>query len=184
MKKVVKTLLEKDLLWSTNLRKLDNNKIKHAILGFFAHSGDSWYLLALLFFIWLFSRSAWHTYAAFLAAAILIQATLVLGIKFLIKRSRPSGDWGAIYRNSDPHSFPSGHATRVAMLAVLCWGLNLTGLAVILTIWVFLVSFARVILGVHYISDIVVGWLLGIGLAYMMLLLQPTLYALFPWIFF
>ncbi len=71
----------------------------------------------------------------------------MLGIKFTIKRSRPEGEWGAIYRNSDPHSFPSGHATRAIMLAVLFWGLHLTPLAIVLTLWVFLVSFCTGYLG-------------------------------------
>ncbi len=121
--------------------------------------------------------TGWHSFSP-------IQAIFVLAIKFIIKRSRPAGDWGAIYRNSDPHSFPSGHATRAAMLAVLFWGLQLNPLAILITIWVFLVSFARVILGVHYLSDIVAGWILGVLLGLSMLWLQPFFYSILPWAFF
>lgn len=184
MKEAIKRILEQDVTQSEKLRKLDENKRIHPLAVLLAHSGDSWYWLAFLFLIWLFSRSVWHTYSAFLAAAILIQAVLVLGIKFTIKRSRPEGEWGAIYRNSDPHSFPSGHATRAIMLAVLFWGLHLTPLAIVLTLWVFLVSFARVILGVHYLSDVIAGWILGIILGFGMLWLQPFLYQIFPRVFF
>ena len=184
MKEYIKRVLEKDISESQRLRSLDEKKTIHTIASFFAHSGDSWYWLVFLFLVWLFSRSVWHTYSAFLAGSILIQAVLVLGIKFIIKRSRPAGEWGAIYRNSDPHSFPSGHATRAAMLAVIVWGFHLTPLAIILTIWVLLVSFARVILGVHYLSDIFAGWVLGIIFGLCMLLLQPFFYHLLPWAFF
>lgn len=184
MNEFIKNTLSKDVSGSKQLRTLDENKTIHKIASFFAHSGDSWYWLLFLFLVWLISRSTWHTYSAFLAGSILIQAVFVLAVKFLIKRSRPAGEWGAIYRNSDPHSFPSGHATRAAMLAVIVWGLHLTPLAVILTIWVFLVSFARVILGVHYLSDVAAGWILGILLGLCMLWLQPFFYQLLPWAFF
>ena len=70
------------------------------------------------------------------------------------------------------------------MLAVLFWGLHLPPLAIILTIWVFLVSFARVILGVHYLSDVIAGWVLGVLLGFCMLWMQPALYQIFPWVFF
>lgn len=184
MKSFIKAALEKDVSLSRKIRPLGKNKFVHTLAGFFAHSGDSWYWLAFLFIIWLLTTDEWHTVSAFLAVSILIQAVLVLAIKFLIKRSRPAGEWGAIYRNSDPHSFPSGHATRAAMLAVLFWGLHLPTLAVCITLWVFLVSFARVILSLHYLSDILVGWLLGIVLGFVMLWLQPYFYQVFPWIFF
>ncbi|MGV8026860.1 MAG: phosphatase PAP2 family protein [Anaerolineaceae bacterium] len=184
MKDFIENILKKDISQSQKLRSFGENKVLHPLAVFLAHSGDSWYWLAFLFLIWIFSKSIWHTYAAFLAATILIQAVLVLAIKFAIKRSRPAGDWGAIYRNSDPHSFPSGHATRAAMLTVLFWGLHLTPLAIIVTIWVLLVSFARVILGVHYLSDVVAGWVLGVLLGFCMLWLQPVLYQIFPWVFF
>jgi len=184
MKEYMQRVLEKDVSESEKMRRLGENRAFHPLAVFLAHSGDSWYWLAFLFLVWLFSRSSWHTYSAFLAIAILIQAVLVLAIKFIIKRSRPAGDWGAIYRNSDPHSFPSGHATRAAMLAVLFWGLRLSPLAILVTVWVFLVSFARVILGVHYLSDVIAGWVLGILLGLCMLWLQPFFYQIFPWIFF
>ena len=46
-------------------------------------------------------------------------AALVLVLKFLIRRRRPEGEWGGIYRQTDPHSFPSGHAARSVLIAVL-----------------------------------------------------------------
>ncbi|HAF61660.1 MAG TPA: hypothetical protein DCK95_04980 [Anaerolineaceae bacterium] len=184
MKKELQTILEKDVTYSQRLRLLGENKILHPIAGFLAHSGDSWYWLAVLFVVWLFTDSTWHAISAFFAGSILIQAFLVLGIKFLIKRSRPAGDWGAIYRNSDPNSFPSGHATRAAMLAGLFWGMNMHPLALILTVWALLVSFARVILGLHYLSDIIAGWILGTLLTFLMLGLQPMLFQMLPGVFF
>ncbi|MGB2895278.1 MAG: phosphatase PAP2 family protein, partial [Anaerolineales bacterium] len=89
-------------------------------------------------------------------------AVLVMTIKFTIRRSRPEGDWGAVYRKTDPHSFPSGHAARAATIAILAllWCPIAIGLA--LSLWALLVSLARIAMGVHYPSDILAGVLLGL----------------------
>jgi undecaprenyl-diphosphatase len=94
--------------------------------------------------------------------AILVLAVLVMVTKFTIRRSRPEGDWGAVYRKTDPHSFPSGHAARAALIATLAllWCPLAIGLA--LTLWAFLVCLARIAMGVHYPSDVLAGAVLGL----------------------
>jgi undecaprenyl-diphosphatase len=159
-------------------------KFLRSVAAFLAHSGDSWFWLAGLFVIWLFTHGNIHTLAALFAGAIVLQASLVLLIKFAIKRSRPESDWGDIYRKTDPNSFPSGHAVRAIMLAGLAWGLGLSPLNWLLTIWAPLVGMARISLGVHYVSDVVVGWLLGIIFAIVYLAMLPILYAWFPFVLF
>ena len=150
---------------------------------YLAHSGDSWYWVAILLVVWLFSGHEWHVRAAMLAGSILVQAAMVLAIKFTVRRSRPPGDWGAIYRNTDPHSFPSGHAARAFLLALMVWVLGPVWLAVILTIWAPLVCLARVALRVHYLSDVIAGAFVGLILGWAMVALQPFLMALFPFVF-
>jgi undecaprenyl-diphosphatase len=88
---------------------------------------------------------------------------VVLVLKLLIRRRRPPGEWGAIYRNTDPHSFPSGHAARAAMLAVLLCAWGPTWAAPVAIAWAPLVSLARVALGVHYLSDVIAGGVLGLA---------------------
>lgn len=176
-------ILEIDQNLSRKLCLPVEKKLMRAAAAFFAHSGDSWFWLAALFIIWLFSKGEIHSRSALFAGAIFAQAIIVLAIKFTIKRSRPEGEWGAVYRNTDPHSFPSGHAVRAIMLAALAWGLELQPLAWILIIWAPLVSLARVSLGVHYLIDIIAGWLLGLMLAWCVLAAQPLLYRFFPFVF-
>jgi undecaprenyl-diphosphatase len=91
-----------------------------------------------------------------------VTALVVLVIKFTVRRRRPQGEWGRIYRSTDPHSFPSGHAARSTMLAVIALGMGPLWLGLSLLLWVPLVGLARIILGVHYPSDIVAGMALGI----------------------
>jgi membrane-associated phospholipid phosphatase len=100
---------------------------------------------------------------------------VVLGIKFLVRRKRPEGEWGGIYRNTDPHSFPSGHAARAFLIAVVASALAPPWLGILLWIWAPLVSVARVAMGVHYVSDIVAGAGLGIVVAWIGLQLYEPL---------
>ena len=90
---------------------------------------------------------------------------MVLGVKFLVKRKRPEGEWGGIYRNTDPHSFPSGHAARAFLIATLGTVLAPPWLAAVLWVWAPLVALARVAMGVHYLSDIIAGAVLGVIVA-------------------
>ena len=142
--------------------------------------------MAGLFVLWLFTfRTAgeWHSRAALLAAAIFALAVLVMLIKFTVRRRRPEGEWGGIYRSKDPHSFPSGHAARAVLIAVICWGIGPLWLAIITTIWAPFVILARVSTGVHYLFDVLVGALLGLAAGLIALQIHPLLVAFFPFIF-
>ena len=97
-----------------------------------------------------------------LIIAILLTAGLVFLVKFTVRRKRPEGEWGKIYRITDPHSFPSGHAVRSVMLAVVMLGIGPFWLGLLLLIWAPLVGLARVSLQLHYFSDVAFGWLLGL----------------------
>ena len=129
-----------------------------------AHSGDSWFWLVGLAMVWWLGSTEWQVRSAALIAGILITATLVMGIKFTVRRQRPVGEWGNIYRKTDPHSFPSGHAARAAMLAVMAVGLGPLWFTVLMILWAPLVGLARVAMGVHYLLDILAGMVIGIGM--------------------
>jgi undecaprenyl-diphosphatase len=127
-----------------------------------AHSGDSWFWLIGLGLIWWLGTDYWKQLALVMIIGIGVTALVVLVIKFTVRRRRPQGEWGRIYRSTDPHSFPSGHAARSTMLAVMVLGLGPLWLGLSLLLWSPLVGLARIILGVHYPSDILAGMALGI----------------------
>ena len=176
-------LLKLDSDLTAKIRLKDTRSRLKPFAIFFAHSGDSWFVLLALFVIWLTTDGNWHRLAAIMAAGAIGLAIVVLVIKFSIKRRRPEGKWGAIYRNTDPHSFPSGHAARTSLLAVVALALGPLWLGFILAVWAVLVSLARVWMGVHYLSDVIAGILLGILAGYVVLLLTPWLVTIFPAIF-
>lgn len=154
-------LMELDLIWSNRLRLAERSKGLRGLAAFLAHSGDSWFWLLGLLILWLTRAPMWRVLAPALAVGVLSTAVVVLGIKFVVRRRRPEGEWGQIYRKSDPHSFPSGHAARAIMLTVISLDLGPAWFALLLAAWAPLVSLARVGLGLHYLSDVIAGMVLG-----------------------
>jgi undecaprenyl-diphosphatase len=179
----MQAIIALDRSLSKSLRLQPEKRWLWKLSAFFAHSGDSWFWLAALFILWLVGHNAWHVRSALMAAGILVLAVLVLAVKFSIRRSRPPGEWGAIYRNTDPHSFPSGHAARTALLAVMALGLGPVWFAILILVWAPLVSLARVGMGVHYLSDVLAGMVLGIVIGVLILQVSPLLIAFFPFVF-
>jgi undecaprenyl-diphosphatase len=135
--------------------------VMRGIAVFLGHTGDSWFWAVGLLLVWLFAPEVYASWAWVTLLAVVFTAALVLAIKFTIRRQRPEGDLGKIYRKTDPHSFPSGHATRAVLLGVIALGLAPAWLGAALIIWGPLVGIARIAMGVHYVSDVLAGWVLG-----------------------
>jgi undecaprenyl-diphosphatase len=174
------SILELDARLSSQMRVAEKPGALRSIAAFFAHSGDSWFWAIGLFAMWISGHSFWREWAVVQLGSISVLAVAVLLIKFRIKRKRPEGEWGSIYRSSDPHSFPSGHAARAFLIATIAAGLGPSWLALVLWIWAPLVALARVAMGVHYLSDIVAGAVFGIVIAWIGLQAYPPV---FDWIF-
>jgi undecaprenyl-diphosphatase len=171
--------LEQDAHLTQKLRVAEKPGLLRRLAILLAHSGDSWFWLVVLIPIAWLGTEFWSRRAILYTLAILVTAALVFAIKFTVKRRRPEGEWGQVYRKTDPHSFPSGHAARAALLAVLAVGLGPPWLGLLLAIWAPLVMLARVAMGVHYLLDVLAGALLGTLIGFIMLSLTPLLSTLF-----
>jgi membrane-associated phospholipid phosphatase len=154
-------LLELDARLSARMRVAERPGLLRSVAAVLAHSGDSWFWWAGLALLWWRGNAFWRPWALTVLLSIISLAVIVLAIKFSIRRRRPEGEWGAIYRTTDPHSFPSGHAARAILIAVLAIGLGPWWLAVVLCVWAPLVALARAAMGVHYLSDVAAGAVLG-----------------------
>jgi undecaprenyl-diphosphatase len=159
-------ILEADDKLSRKLRVAEQPGPLRTLSAVFAHSGDSWFWLIGLVVLWWLGTDFWKARALVMFVAIWITATIVLTLKFTIRRQRPSGEWGDIYRKTDPHPFPSGHAARSFLLGTLAVLLGPAWFAVVMVIWAPLVALGRVAMGVHYLSDIVAGMVVGIVMGF------------------
>lgn len=175
----LRRIINFDAQFSQKMRVAEKPGALRYISIFFAHSGDSWFWAIALIALWASGDSSWKKWAVVQFVCISVLIVFVLSIKFLVRRRRPEGEWGGIYRNTDPHSFPSGHAARSFLIATVASGLGPVGLAVVLWIWAPLVALARVAMGVHYVSDVVAGAVLGIVVALIGLQIHEPL---FQWI--
>jgi undecaprenyl-diphosphatase len=163
-------LIELDVRISNKIRITEQPGTLRTLAAVLAHSGDSWFWVAGLVLIWWLGSDYWKERAIILIIAILLTAVIVLIVKFTVRRKRPAGEWGKFYRSTDPHSFPSGHAVRAVMLAVMVLGLGPLWLGMLLLIWAPLVGLARVAMGVHFLSDVLAGMVLGLAIGGLLLL--------------
>ena len=158
----LRRLIEADARLSARLRVAEKPGGLRRLAALLAHSGDSWYWFAGLALVWWLS-AVWRVFIVQLVIGILATAAIVIVVKFTVRRRRPEGQWGAFYRRTDPNSFPSGHAARMAMLAVAGFAFGHPWFGLALLLWAPLVALARVAMGVHYISDVAAGMLIGLG---------------------
>lgn len=114
----------------------------------------------------------WHHRGLWGVTAILagVDTFLLVGIlKWLVARPRPVlAMIEPLLVPLDQYSFPSGHAAIAMMLATLSFTLDrrVGYVGVILAV---LIGVSRVLAGVHYPSDVVVGWAAGVVIGWLWL---------------
>ncbi len=130
--------------------------------------GDGWIWYSVGIALLLFGGEM--RFIAFAASASAEAATVVLFrfIKKTSKRKRPchleSHCWANVLP-PDQFSFPSGHAMSAFAIAIpLC--IFYPELQTMLLALSVSIALSRVILGMHFVSDVAVGSLMGAGLGY------------------
>jgi len=137
------------------------------LITFFG-SGEFLTALALILIVAFFRKERFSFYSSMIAINLLLSSIINMGIKYIIHRNRPD-----ILRLIDigGYSFPSGHSmvsiSFYGFLIYLCcknyktkWRYLIVSLLAIL---ILLIGLSRIYLGVHYASDVLGGFLLGIA---------------------
>ncbi|MFI6063095.1 phosphatase PAP2 family protein [Streptomyces sp. NPDC051286] len=130
---------------------------------------DPWTMRTLIAVavVWLWWRGA-RMLAGWVAATSLFATLLQQGLKSAVGRERPQ--WPNPVDSAHYAAFPSGHAmTAVVSCGLLLWLLHRHGVrrrvwhAALVVAWVSVigVGVTRLYLGVHWMTDVLGGWLLG-----------------------
>ncbi|QEV19769.1 phosphatase PAP2 family protein [Streptomyces alboniger] len=103
-------------------------------------------------------RGAWLRGTALTAAAHLAS----MGVKRVVRRPRPAHRGGAepLVRTAGRHSFPSSHATSAAAATVAYGALRPVGARLVPPVAAAM-CVSRMVVGVHYPSDVAAGAALG-----------------------
>lgn len=152
------------LLWCGKSRRYP--KLLH-LTSAVSHSGDGYVQIILPLLLWLFEPAQGGSIGRHCLIAFALERSLYLVLKPTLKRRRPPEalpSFSSAIQASDKFSFPSGHSMASFCLAsILC--LHYGHYAEPFFVWAFAVASARVLLGVHFPSDVVAGAVLGVSIA-------------------
>lgn len=123
-------------------------------------------LIAVIFFILKYRRESYYI------LSILLSGLVILGVKNIISRPRPTAEYVRLVEVNRFQSFPSGHVMSyliffgfMIVLMKTMKGINqqlrnfITYLSGVLIVTI---PFSRIYLGAHWFSDILGGFLLGL----------------------
>ena len=141
-----------------------------ALISFFrliSKSGDGFTQVLLPVLLLLNSGGRHLAFIKTVAAVFCIERALYFVLKNTLKRPRPPEAipfFSSLVKASDQFSFPSGHTMAAFVLASLFY-FYFGAVAAILFVWASLVGISRVVMGVHFPTDIVAGAVLGVVIA-------------------
>jgi len=136
-----------------------------------SRSGDGYLQCIVPFLFWWFYPVEGLAFLRHCAIAFLIERALYLTLKPSLKRRRPPEvlpAFSSLIQASDRFSFPSGHSMAAFLLVTLIV-LHFGSAFVVLYLWSVSIACSRVLLGVHFPTDVMAGASLGLSIAYLTL---------------
>jgi undecaprenyl-diphosphatase len=157
----------RDVRWCYSLNRWGGRPRVTRLFAVVSRLGDGYVWYALIALLPLFGGEIGLTAALHLSALALTNVALYRTLKRWTRRPRPFRRHEGIVAwvaPLDEFSFPSGHTLHaVSFTLVACW--YVPWLAVVLVPFAVLVALSRVVLGLHYPSDVLAATVIGGALA-------------------
>ncbi len=131
-------------------------------LKLFSHSADSLIVIPILVLLWFLKPELQQKLLLPLAGSLVLATLVTVILKFSIRRERPFNDSPGITHKTDPYTFPSGHSMRSSVIAFSLLFSGYYGTGAIFLLWSLLIGTARIAKRMHYVSDILGGYTVGI----------------------
>lgn len=150
-------------LWVTRRK---SQKFQVSVARAVSKTGDGpLYVVLALLLAWSGQPAEWNL-LAWLALGFAMERPIYFILKNACRRDRPpvALNIPSFIIPSDRFSFPSGHTSAAFLVATLL-AFQYPALSPVLLAWAVLIGMARVVLGVHFPTDTLIGALLGTGLA-------------------
>jgi undecaprenyl-diphosphatase len=113
----------------------------------------------------IFFQNDAHRLVLTLVIAELMGLIIIIPVRYYTKRNRPSADYKCSRMTPwNRYSFPSHHAFRAFSIAIII-GVRFPELFPYLICTAAMIGFSRIYLSKHYVTDVLAGTLLAVGVA-------------------
>lgn len=170
-------ILDLDLKGCLYLNNLSHSQRVALFFKVVSRLGDGGFWYVMLGLVWLQKGFSYGVQLAYIVLGSCVGTGLYKFLKHKTIRPRPYQVHQVIIlgeRPLDHFSFPSGH-TLHAVMATVVLGYVQPVLLMIMLPFTILVALSRMILGLHYPSDVIVGALIGAAVASLIVICAPFL---------
>ena len=160
-------ILDLDLKGCVYLNHLSQSQAVAQFFKRISRLGDGPFWYSMLLLTWLMQGIAYSLQMLYVIACGTVGTLIYKILKQKTTRPRPYQVHQVIVlgeRPLDHFSFPSGH-TLHAVMATVVLGNAVPALLVVMVPFTVMVALSRMVLGLHYPSDVIVGAVIGAGVA-------------------
>ncbi|QSA96861.1 phosphatase PAP2 family protein [Methylococcus sp. EFPC2] len=164
--KLMQTIHGYDVTLFSWVMRRKTQKLQVRCARWVSRSGDGYLYLTLALLLAWAGRPDDYALLACLVLGFALERPLYFVIKNGFKRDRPPAALNikSFVTPSDRFSFPSGHTSAAFLVATLLGYFHPVLLPPLL-VWAGLIGMARVVLGVHFPTDTLIGALMGAAVA-------------------